>query len=273
MLRRTWEDVAYRWNEYESPLRPHPQDIQILRDILAKHHFVKANVFLCGVTPEIAAMDWPFPVELVAMDQAERMVQLVWPVDVPGVRRAVVGNWLESGLPAHSQDIVIGDGGFVFFDYPAGQRQLLNAMHNLLRPGGLFVYRHYAQLHQPEPLSHVLDEMRAGRIGNFHIFKWRVAMAMQTSSAAGVVQDDIWQVIVSAGLDKARLPRTGWSAGAINTIHFYRGKTSRLYFPTRDEFASLMKECFAEIRHILPSYELGERCPVFSALAYTPPPT
>src|SRR5437764_14748408 len=126
MLRKTWEDVAYRWNDYASPLRPHTQDIQMMRDTLARWHagnpVEKARVFLCGVTPEIAAMDWPFPIDLTAMDQAASMVRIVWPGDVPGVRRALVGNWMSSGLPAGSQDIVIGDGGFVFFSYPDGQR-------------------------------------------------------------------------------------------------------------------------------------------------------
>src|SRR5438046_972511 len=117
-LRKTWDDVAHRWGDYASPLRPHPDDLRITREILSRWHaknpIAKARVFLCGVTPEIAAMDWPFPIELVAMDQAESMVRIVWPGDVPGVRTARVGDWTNPGLPAKSQDIIIGDGGFVF---------------------------------------------------------------------------------------------------------------------------------------------------------------
>jgi hypothetical protein len=271
MLRRTWEDVAYRWNEYESPLRPHEQDTRIMRAALmcwhARNPVEKANVFLCGVTPEIAAMDWPFPINLIAMDQAHRMVELVWPGDVPGVRRAIVGDWRESGLGHQSQDIVIGDGGFAFFTYPSGQRTLINELHHLLRPGGLFLYRYFAQLSQRESMNQILIDLMAGKISNFHSFKWRVAMALQMHPGDGVAQNDIWDVVMHAKLDRmTKLPPKGWTAGAINTIHFYRGKTSRLYFPTLEEFRSLLAEEFDQIEVDYPTYELGERCPTVSAI-------
>src|SRR3954463_7015040 len=125
-LRKTWDHVAHKWQHYASPLRPHTDDLRIMRGMLQRWHarraIEKPNVFMCGVTPEIATMDWPFPIDLLAMDQAASMVQIVWPGDVPGVRRAVVGNWMQNGLAAASQDIVIGDGGFGFFPYPDAQR-------------------------------------------------------------------------------------------------------------------------------------------------------
>lgn len=265
-LRKTWDEVAYSWNEYESPLRPHEDDLRIMRDALIRWHqsnpVEKARVFLCGVTPEIATMDWPFPIELTAMDQAASMARIVWPGDVPSVRRALVGNWMNSGLPAGSQDIVIGDGGFGFFNYPDGQRALAAELRKLIRPDGLFIYRHYAQAEKRESVSEVIDAMRAGRIGNFHIFKWRLAMAMQESSRTGVKQDDIWQAVMNCGLGSAGLPPTGWTAGAMSTVHFYRGKDSRLYFPTLDEFQSLLAQFFTDLCVEYPRYELGERCPI-----------
>ena len=57
----------------------------------------RLRVFLCGVTPEIVTMSWPCAIDLTAMDQAESMVRVVWPGDVAGVRRAIVGNWLATG--------------------------------------------------------------------------------------------------------------------------------------------------------------------------------
>src|SRR5438105_5064647 len=125
-LRKTWNDVAHSWKHYGPPLRPHLEDLRITRDAMvrwhAKNRVEKARVFLCGVTPEIAAMDWPFPVDLIGMDQAQSMVDIVWPGDIAGVRKAIVGNWTNSGLPSASQDIIIGDGGFGFFQYPDAQR-------------------------------------------------------------------------------------------------------------------------------------------------------
>ena len=203
--------------------------------------------FLCGVTPEIAALHWPFRTEMIGMDYVEAMVRMVWPGDIPGVRRAIVGNWLESGLPDGSQDVVIGDGGLGFFDYPATQRALARTMKDLLRPGGLFFYRHWAQLHPREPLEQVLNDARAGMIGNFHVFKWRVAMALQADSHAGVRLHDIWRACTDPSIDPSRLPQPGWSSRAVGTIRFYKDRNARLYFPTLDEFREMLSEDFKGI--------------------------
>jgi len=210
-------------------------------------------------------MPWPFAIDLVGMDHAESMVRVVWPGDIPGVRRAIVGSWLNSGLPLQSQDVVIGDGGFGFFDYPAGQRGLAKALRRLLRPGGLFVYRHYAQAALRESVGDVVAAARAGSIGNFHIFKWRLAMALQPDSESGVRLHDIWQACVRAEIDPTELPQPGWSARAIDTIRFYREKEGRLYFPTLDEFRHLLSEQFGDTEVHIPDYELGERCPILTA--------
>src|SRR4029078_5034459 len=94
----------YRWDDWGSPLRPAPEDIAIFRRAIAAWHATngarRGRLFLCGVTPGVATMEWPFASELVAMDRAESMVRVVWPGDIPGVRRASVGNWLAAGLRA-----------------------------------------------------------------------------------------------------------------------------------------------------------------------------
>src|SRR4030042_2661150 len=100
-LKKTWNDVASRWDDWAPPLRPCAEDLQIMRGMVAEWHRIarkpKPHVFLCGVTPEIVTMEWPFPIALTGMAQAESMVRLVWPGDVPGVRRGLVGCWLDSG--------------------------------------------------------------------------------------------------------------------------------------------------------------------------------
>jgi hypothetical protein len=268
-LRKTWNDVASRWDDWVPPLRPSPEDLHIMARILADwrraSRVAKPRAFLCGVTPEIATMAWPFPLELTAMDQAESMVRLVWPGDLPGVRRGLVGNWLKTGLASGSQDIVIGDGGFVFFAYPDAQRALLAELRRVLAPSGLFVYRHYAQTENPESLEAVLSAARAGAIGNFHVFKWRLAMAMQAESSAGVRQQDIRDEWSRARIDPARLPQPGWSPRTVSTIELSWDKQARLYFPTAKEFAALLEEQFTGVELRYPAYELGERCPVISA--------
>ena len=42
---------------------------------------------------------------------------------------------------------------------------------------GLFAVRTLIRPDEPEPVAVVLDNLRAGRIGNFHVFKWRLNMA------------------------------------------------------------------------------------------------
>ena len=177
----------------------------------------------------------------------------------------MVGDWLESGLPPGSQDLVVGDGGFGFFDHPDSQRALAKALSRLLRPGGLFVYRHYAQASRRERVDDVLADMRAGAIGNFHIFKWRLAMALQPDSRRGVGLHDIWRACMDARPDSSALPQPGWSRQAVDTIRFYRDKTARLYFPTLEEFRELLAEVFVDIEVQFPDYELGDRCPIVTA--------
>ena len=239
----------------------------MITDWQAVNRKQKTRVFICGVTPEIVTMEWPFPIELTGMDQAESMVRLVWPGDIPGTRRGLVGNWLESGIAPGSQDIVIGDGGFVFFGYPNAQRALLAEMRRVLSPSGLFVYRHYAQFEKQESFDEVLSAARSGSIGNFHAFKWRLAMALQSDSPSGVRHHDIWTAWTKAGIDPARLPQPGWSERAVSTVELYRDKQARLYFfPTLREFRALLEGEFTNVEVRFPSsYELGERCPIIAA--------
>jgi len=268
-LRETWDEIARHWDDWGPPLRPSEEDLDIAHRALTRWRsetsIESVRIFLCGVTPEIAALPLPFRSELIGMDQVEAMVRIVWPGDIPGVRRAMVGNWLQSGLPAGSQDVVIGDGGFGFFDYPRRQLALARSMHRLLRSGGLFFYRHWAGIQQREPLERVLSDARAGSIGNFHVFKWRVAMALQPDSRAGVRLHDIWQACQDAALDASRLPQPGWSSRAMSTIRFYRDRDARLYFPTLDEFREILSEDFEQIDVQFGTYELAERCPMLIA--------
>jgi len=275
-LRQTWNDIAYAWDDWGPPLRPDAEDLRHFRLALVRWQAEVrpevAEVFLCGVTPEIVTMDWPFPIHLIGVDRSESMVRVVWPGDIPGVRRGLVGNWLRPPVPPHSQDVVLLDGGIGFFDYPDGQRALLAAMHRMLRPRGLVVLRLYAQAERRETLAEVLQALRAGQIGNFHVFKWRVAAALQPDTRRGVKQDEVWRACTEAGLDPSRLPQPGWSPQALATIRFYEGKETPLYFPTLAEFRALVAERFQGIEVVYPSYELGERCPFVIARPRTPIP-
>jgi hypothetical protein len=68
----------------------------------------------------------------------------------------------------------------------------LECQHRVLRPGGLFSHRFFLRPERGEKTDSVFDELRAGRIGNFHIFKWRLAMSMHGAIEDGVRLGDIW---------------------------------------------------------------------------------
>ena len=268
-LRKTWNDAATRFDDWGPPLRPCPEDIRIMQEMIADWHRVnhagKPRIFLCGVTPEIVTMPWPFPFEMIGMDQAESMVHLVWPGDLPGIRRGVVGNWLASGLAQGSQDVVVGDGGFAFFASPDAQKALMAELHRVLSPAGLFLYRHFAQIENRESLDEVIAAARSSGIGSFHAFKWRLAMALQADSPSGVRQHDIWTAWRHANINPAKLPQPGWSERAVSTIDLYRDKQARLYFPTVREFSALLEEHYSGVEVRYPAYEMGERCPIIAA--------
>src|SRR5690349_4264303 len=118
-LRKTWDDIAHHWDDWGPPLRPGPEDLRIMGAALGgwrePNSSAVAQVLLCGTTPEIATLAWPFPARLLAVDKSEQMLRVVWPGTIPGAREAVVGDWLRLPTSAHSRDVAIIDGGFVFF--------------------------------------------------------------------------------------------------------------------------------------------------------------
>lgn len=256
--------MAQHWGDWGSPLRPSRADIDFVRGAVAEWQAEtkvdSAKALLLGVTPEYASIEHGFPVELLGMDRSPRMIQAVWPGDVPGRRRAAVGDWFQSGLPDHSQDIIIADGSFVFFD-PKGMRQLTSTVAQLLKPNGIFICRLFAAPAVRESVERVVAAARAGEIENFHIFKWRVAMALQTDVEHGVEQHDIWEAVNAAEFNRAALPQPGFSEGAMSTIRFYERKTATLHFPTLAQFGNLVGNAFASVRSEYLSYPLAERCP------------
>lgn len=262
-----WQDLANHWHKWGPPLRPCADDIRVLES--AVHAWKAANprsvlqALLCGVTQEIARMNWPEPTELLAVDRSESMVRLIWPGDIPGRRRAVVGDWMNLSLAAQSQGVIIGDGCFALFDHPRGQRAFAGALQRILQPHGLFIMRFFVQAKRREKPAEVFQALDAGAIGNFHIFKWRLAMSLQEDSSRGVKLDDVWGVWNAAGIDPVHLAaRTGWPEETIRTIDLYCGQQAHLYFSTLAEAQAVLAECFRDLSIHIPYYELGERCPI-----------
>jgi SAM-dependent methyltransferase len=264
-----WNAYSARWKLVGQPLRPGPSDIAYLRSSVARLWSPRATLqglerepaLLLGVTPEIANIDWQPPLELLAVDKSEGMVRAVWPGDT-STRRAEVGDWLELQAPSGGFSLVVGDGVFSIFDYPAGYEHLAQALGRLTRPGGLLSLRLFCRPERCERVEEVFDALAAGSIGNFHIFKWRLAMALQGDATRGVRLADIWDSFRAHVPSIAELARhRAWPEPEARTIESYRDVEDRYSFSTQAEVVSALASSFELLETWQPDYELGERCP------------
>lgn len=220
-----------------------------------------SSALLLGVTPEIAEMTWPLPCRLVAVDKSEGMVNAVWPGDTP-LRRALVGDWLALELPEAPFDLAVGDGVFSLLDFPDGYQRMAAALAGLVKPRGLLSLRLFCRPEPCEALPQVFGDLFGGAIGNFHVFKWRLAMALQGDATRGVRLADIWSTFRERARGVAEVAeRCGWAEPVVATIEGYRDVADRYTFSTEREVVDSLAGGFELIETWRPSYELGERCP------------
>jgi hypothetical protein len=259
-----WNQHARQWSLIGPPLRPAPEDIRLLEQTVADwcaHSAVSApRALLCGVTPEVAAMRWPVGTWLTAVDRSRPMIAGVWPAGkAPGA--AVCGDWLGLPLRAASQHLLIGDGCFSLLVGQARYAAFAAELHRVAAAGGLLAMRYFLRPERAESVGRVIDDLQQRRIGNFHVFKWRLAMALHGTLEEGVRLGDVWDAWHAAVPDPAQLAaHLGWPPAVVNTIHNYRGVDTRYSFPTLAE-ARALTGGFRVIATHVPAYELGERCP------------
>lgn len=189
------------------------------------------------------------------------MIQSVWTTDTP--RSMVVqGDWCHLPVAAGSVDTVMGDGCFTTMGFPEGYRQVLIAISHALKPGGIFSMRFFASPVVAEKTDKVFADLYAGAIGNFHIFKWRLAMSLLDRKTWNIPVERIWQSwhdAVAAPDDLAR--QLGWSPIAVRTIDVYRDSPAIYSFPALPALLEVLMEYFDELGRFTPTYELGNRCP------------
>ena len=264
-----WNAHAARWQLIGAPLRPAPADIAYVTDSVARlcparDAATPRHALLLGVTPEIADIAWQPPLRLVAIDKSEGMVKAVWPGDTP-TRRALVGDWLTLELPEAPFDLAVGDGIFSIFGFPDGYRQLATALAQLLKPAGLISVRLFCRPEPAESLDAVFGALFAGAIGNFHVFKWRLAMALQGDATRGVRLADIWSTFCEHARSVGHVAeRTGWPEPVVATIEGYRNVEDHYSFSTEREVIESLAPAFELVETWRPPYELGERCPHLS---------
>lgn len=260
-----WQRHARTWQHFGSPLRPCAEDAQWMEHALRTIQPGVERAVLLGVTPELAHMRWPEGCQLLAVDQNAEMIRHQWLPTPPANGQVLCGDWQRLPLVDGCVDAVLGDGVLVFFAQPEGARPLLNEVRRLLRPQGRWLLRVFVRPECSESLEQLHRDLRCGAIGSFHTYKWRLAMALQPSLSIGVRPADVWRAWRQWVPSPAELSAaTGWPVDEIDTIEAYRDSSATYYFPTLNELHQLLATDFALLDLHIPSYELGERCPLLA---------
>ena len=251
-----WNEFHRRWGRVKAPLRPNAEIVDAFKAALAGR---TGRVLLLGVTQELADIGD----ELVAVDLSEGMIANVWPGDTAR-RRALRGDWLNLEFPRAHFSAVIGDGSLSTLNYPEGQRAFYAQLERVLKPGGRFVVRTFATPEAGDTLAAVADRAWAGRIANFHAFKWHLAMALVAESGdPNIAVTEILGAFNRLFPERDKLvAATGWAKEDIDTIDVYERSPDVYSFATLTQLRSLVPRSFARVEVVpVGTYPLAERCP------------
>lgn len=267
MTKDHWNEHAKQWSYIGAPLRPCAEDIQLIKNYIDNNYKseIKLNALILGVTPELALMQWPENTNLLAIDRNQAMINDVWPKQELNIdANAICGDWLSTPCDTNSMDIVVGDGCFTLLSYQDHYSDFLREIQRITRPEGCFVIRHFTRPETAENIDDIFTDLLNGQIGNFHIFKWRLAMALHGSIEEGIKVGNIWNEWNKRNISIDQLTnKFGWSKESINTINNYQGVETVYTFPTVKEISEISNQYFEQHSCYFMNYELGDRCPTF----------
>lgn len=261
-----WREFARQFVLLDTPLRPNDEDIRLLTAMLAASDGKdsgarRPRTLLLGVTPEIANADYLRTTELLAVDRVPAMIELAWTGNSAS-RQAICGDWLHLPLPDASIDLALGDGCLTAVRQPDELASLLDSLQRCLRGEGRLLLRLFCRPDRGESPDAVIAALLAGEIGNFHAFKWRLAMALQ-GEAGDIAVDAVWRRWQESGVDGPALAAArGWSPEVLETIAFYRDSPARYNFMRFDETVAVLDRHGFDLEDVRSGdYELAERCP------------
>lgn len=265
--RELWNRYAEKWQFRGSPLRPCAEDIRVMCQAVtgwgAAHPEAPPRSLVLGVTPEFATMDWPDKTRLTAVDRNPIMIEKVWPGYPHPGEGAVCGDWFDLPLPDASIDIVLGDGCFTVLNFLQCGGLMLSVKRVLCNEG-ILILRSFVRPQVKERPEAVTEDLLAGRIGSFHVFWWRLNMSLYNEDKKGVHLGEVWDYWHKTGLESEGLAeRMGWHPESIALINLYRGSDTFFFYPSFDELLAFFDRHFSEVARYIPTYELGERCPIF----------
>lgn len=256
--------MASVWDEIGPPLRPCAEDITLYRRLaepaLAKND--SPQILLLGVTPELYQIEWPPGRDFIGVDRTLTMVQHVWPGRSDEV---IVTDWEKLPLAKNSRDLVLCDGGLHLLQYPAAQQRVLARLADVLRAGGRCIFRLFALPPKRETAAVVLRDLRQRKVPDLNHLKLRLGMALQRTAEEGIAVHEIRETLRATCGDWSSLAaRLCWPLPHLRAIDVYRRSNSRYHFLSLDEAIELFCSGgkFRVAEQALPSYPLGERCPL-----------
>ncbi|MHB8528955.1 MAG: class I SAM-dependent methyltransferase [Caulobacteraceae bacterium] len=218
------------------------------------------RVLQLGVTPELAGVGK----QLIALDRSEAMLDCLWPGDT-AARCALRGDWLSCPFSPGSFSAAIGDGSFNCLRHPDDYGKLFGQLASALSSEGRIVIRAFLTPDRAETVGAIRAEALDGRIGSFHAFKWKLAMAMVAeASQPNLPVQSLHDLVVGEFPDRLALAEAaGWNREHIDTIDVYNGSPEIYSFPTLAQLRASAPDSFAAPRLVAAGgYELAERCPV-----------
>ena len=223
------------------------------------------TLLVLGVTPELCKLQLSSGSRVIAVDKSADMIRSIWPGRLRTRDEVICADWRRLPLAASSIDITLADGSLSALAYPLEYSIVFSELQRLLRPQGRCVIRCYVQPDIRETPDEVFADLFRGRIGNFHVLKWRLAMALQSDAEGGVAVRSVWRTLQVAWKDLDLLAeRFAWPIAEVLTIEAYRHVDTRYSFPTLAQYREFFSAAgFAVTQLATPSYELGERCPTF----------
>jgi hypothetical protein len=222
-------------------------------------------VLVMGVTPELCGLPLNPNSRVIAVDKTMDMIRAIWPSRTRRHDEVVCADWRQIPLANSSVNLILGDGCLNILPYPSGFLILCAEFRRLLRPNGAWLVRCFVQSEPRETVQHVLTELSEGRIGSFHVLKWRLVMAAQPDPESGVTLSEVWTLLNDVWRDYKILAECfRWPVEEVRTIEAYRETHAKYCFLTFDQHCEVFHRAgFSVVKTMVPSYELGERCPTF----------
>ncbi|CAF0797698.1 unnamed protein product [Adineta steineri] len=246
--------LADRFKYFTSPIRPCPDDIEIVRQQLSLLN-KPARGILLGVTKELAELAND-EIKIIAVDRSKDMIEHHW-IGNNSNRIVKLADWLELESIATNINFVIGDGIFNVIDRKC-QHQLMDCIRNVLADDGLLIVRVQCNPVVRETIKEIFENTT----NNFCAFLSRLVNSICDSNFE-VRGSEIFNKFKEYVTD-IDIARFGWTKEDISIIEAHQNSSHVITFLTEEIFIKLCDQHQMKIlSKFNGSYQLNERNPTF----------